>query len=373
MSKSFYVGKSALADALSDVMPAISTNNDYPLLQNVLLQVNSNSLKLTASNKSKTLVRVLISTVECSSSIDDVVIPAKLLQDVLKKAPSVTLEIIVGAKEIIVKADNTTWTIKIVSNQKYPQLEEEIQGKTYQLRSKELIRAIGVTRSLVIKNLNRPSLRMLNFRDGKATSCDGARLQQTKIKDFPTDLDFSLPEDTISDILNLAEREEYLEFGFSAHCLVFRTSNITLFRLIPELKYPDVEPLLLRPALENNQLLMLDCDELKKSINRVAIVADSHTKAIGLAITKGYVTVTSKDGSANGATATIAANWRLGDRTLVVNYLDLLDMLKNYPLMACYFYLGKETKSRRSVIVLKDESAGTIGVIPQMYGRFEIF
>lgn len=373
MAKSFHVGKEALLTALGDVVRAISASNDYPLFQNVLLQAQDNKIKIVASNKSKTLVRTLTKTVECGSDVPDIVIPAKLFQDILKKAPSGVLQLVVEEKDLHIKAENASWSVRLVTTQKFPELEEDIIGEHYKLPSEELSRAIGVTRSLVIKTLNRPSLRMLNFRKGKATSCDGSRLQQTRIKDFPDDLDFSIPEDIITDILNLAELEEYIEFGFSKNNLVFKTSDLTLYRLAPDLKYPDVEPLLLRPALENNSLLMVDCDDLKKAINRVAIVADAQTKAIGLSITKGHLTVTSKDTCSNGAIATIVANWRLADRTLVVNYMDLLDMLKNYGPLACSFYLGKDTKSRRSVVVLKDDSSGTIGVIPQMYGNFSIF
>ena len=51
---------------------------------------------------------------------------------------------------------------------------------------------------------------------------------------------------------------------------------------------------------------------------------------------------------------------------MVVNHQFLTEMLAAYPSQECQFWLGAEAGRKRSVLMLKDEESGTVGIIYQM-------
>ena len=58
--------------------------------------------------------------------------------------------------------------------------------------------------------------------------------------------------------------------------------------------------------------------------------------------------------------------WEGPERLVVVNHQFLAGMLAAYPSQACQFWLGPEAGKKRSVLMLKDEETGTVGIIYQM-------
>jgi hypothetical protein len=98
----------------------------------------------------------------------------------------------------------------------------------------------------------------------------------------------------------------------------------------------------------------------------VRINADQATNAIGLQLADGQLTIFGHDDRGNRAEQTIGATWEHGDRTLVVNHLFLAEMLNVHPSGECVFRLGKDAGRKRSLVLLKDDETGVIGIINQM-------
>ena len=165
--------------------------------------------------------------------------------------------------------------------------------------------------------------------------------------------------------LESSELEE-VQVGETDSHLVFRVSGTVFLASRMLAKFPDVEKLLLRPALENRLKLTADKSELASAVRRVRINADSTTSAIGLQLADGALTVIARDTNKNRAQESIAVAWDGPDRLVVVNHQFLTEMLAAYPSQECQFWLGAESGRKRSVLMLKDEESGSVGIIYQM-------
>jgi DNA polymerase III sliding clamp (beta) subunit (PCNA family) len=171
--------------------------------------------------------------------------------------------------------------------------------------------------------------------------------------------------DSLARTLDGSELDE-VHVGETDSHLVFRIGSTVFLATRMLAKFPDVEKLLLRPALENRLELTADKAELAGAIRRVRINADPETSAIGLRLSAGALTVVARDKYGNRAEETISAGWEHPERMVAVNHQFLTDMLAAHPSGSCRFWLGPESGKKRSVLMLRDDDTGTVGIIYQM-------
>ena len=199
------------------------------------------------------------------------------------------------------------------------------------------------------------------------TACDGTRFARTRLPGFP--LSMQIPAGALDSLVKTLESSELeeVQVGETASHLVFRVSGTVFLASRMLAKFPDVEKLLLRPALENRLKLTADKSELASAIRRARINADPETSAIGLRLfSQGMMTVIARDKYGNRAQQDVSVTWTGTDRLVVVNHQFLTEMLAAYPSQECQFWLGAEAGRKRSVLMLKDEESGTVGIIYQM-------
>jgi DNA polymerase III sliding clamp (beta) subunit (PCNA family) len=212
------------------------------------------------------------------------------------------------------------------------------------------------------------SLKVINIKGGKFTACDGSRFQQTRLDGF--NLSMQLPAESIGILTKVLTSSdlEMLEIGEVAGKegkLVFRVGNTILYINKLTNVYPNVEQLWLRPALSNDQELLVDRQELITAIKQVRFALDSVTSAIGMSIKDNQLTIVAK-GSVNSASDVISCKWAGKPRTIVVNCYHLAEMLKAHPAQECKFMLGQDTKLHKSPILLKDDDTLAIATISQL-------
>jgi DNA polymerase III sliding clamp (beta) subunit (PCNA family) len=267
---------------------------------------------------------------------------------------------------LVVVANSYTAEIALTSGKGFPKLDSLTGCQFYSIDRQSFVSAVSTVKyALPNKEFSgQDTLRMISIKGGKFTACDGSRFQQVRINGFK--LNMQLPADSISHLLKFMTTSdlEFVEVTELPKKLVFRLGSVVFYLNKLEDPYPNVEQLWLRPALANDQELLVDRQELITAIKQ-AKVADSTSYAVGLVIEDGKMNVVTKDGD-NSASATIACKWAGKPRTLVVNYMHLAEMLKSYPSKECRFLLGEDTKSHKSAVLLKDDDTMALATISQM-------
>jgi DNA polymerase-3 subunit beta len=334
-----------------------------PVLTNFQFQVSENQLKVVASSLE---MSVEVSTDQVQTKVAGVdVLPARTLLNIVKESSAGSNVFVeVTASGAVIVSGGFSAEIKMMSGDNYPVTDNLDDVVFYEVERTKFIEAVtSVKYALPGKESSgQDALRMISIKSGKFTACDGARFQQVRIEGFK--LNMKLPTFSIATLIKVLNTRdiEMIEIGETTNKLVFRLGN-TVFRLNKlDKPYPNVEQLWLRPALSNDQLLIVDRAELVTGIKQVKIAADSNT--IALIISDNTLKLQAKDG-VNTASTVIGCTWVGKPRAIVVNLLHLAEMLKAYSQPECRFLLGEDTKTYKPPILLKDDDTNAIATVAQ--------
>lgn len=352
----------ALFEKASSVVP---TKDIMPVLKNFQVEATPGRLRVLATDLELSVVSYTEMIIVQRSGTS--VFPAKKILEIIREAEDDEMSIDVKDGTATISVGRTTWTLKLQSGDDYPPLPEISDIALRPVNRVKFLGAINSVRYAAATETTRPSLMMIDVAAGKMTACDGVRFQQTILgEDFP--LDLQLPVGAVDDLVKLLRTTDLEEVGIgdSDYHLVFKIGQDVFIANKLMAQFPDVEQLLLAPALRNKDELLVDRGELVSAVKRVRINADPETSAIILALRPNEIVVQSRDKFGNTSKEIVASVWVAGDRELVVNHKFLMDMLSMYDGKACKFRLGDDTKSRKSPVLLIDEETQTTGIIQQM-------
>jgi DNA polymerase III subunit beta len=353
-----------LLDRASSVVPS---RDVMPLLKNFQITVETpGRLTVVATDMELSVVTTTeMVTVETPGVA---IFPAKKFLDILNQGEDTDVQVSVSAGTARVVIGRTSWSLRLLPGADYPDMPDVGSIEFTSVDREKFLVGLQSVRYAAAREVNRHSLMMIDVTEGLFTACDGTRIQQAPLG-AELDLSLQIPVGAIDNLVKLLKASELdkIEIGLSDTRLVFRigTDLFLINKLMAQ--FPDVEELLLRPALSNKDRLTVDRAELETAVRRVRITADPETSAIGLVLTPNRLVVTSRDKLDNGAEEALSVEWLGSNRTVVVNHKFLLELLAMYGGMSCAFYLGPDSRSRKSPLLLKDDS-GSIGLIQQMLG-----
>ena len=306
--------------------------------------------------------------------------PGKKLLEILKNAPSPIAKIEVKADTATVTAGQAVWTLSVPREDSLPPMPDvsSLSLRTYSVAS--FLEALTIARVSVSESRARPAFMQANISHGSMTSCDGSRISRKVLPEFPDDVDFSIPIASMDELIKAlkASSSETFEYGYSGLYLVFHIDHdvLTVQRLL--VSFPDVENLLLAPAISNHFGLRVDREELLEVIKRVRINADPDFYGIFLNIVpdKKYadgeyswlVVVQAKDRNGNAAQETISGAWYGSTKSmdLCFNHKFLTDMLQSFPEDEVLLKVGESTKTQKFPILIEQPELGFTSVLQQI-------
>lgn len=362
----FEVQREVLLSLLDKAIGTVPTKDIIPVLTNFQFHIKEDELKIVASsNKLSTVV----STKQVNTKVAGVeVFPARTLMNVVKEtSPGNTIYIEVTASGAVVVSGGFSAEIAMLSGKGFPKMDSIANAEFHEVNRVEFLNAINTVKYALPNRdySGQASLKMINIRGGKFTACDGSRFQQVRIDNFK--LSMKLPAFSITaltKLLSSTDMENVEVAETDKNKLVFRLGTTLLYINKLDDAYPNVEQLWLRPALSNDQELLVNRSELITAIKQVRFALDSASPAIALVLEGNQITVSVR-GVNDSSTAVIAAKWSGKRRVVAVNCYQLAEMLKAYSESECKFLLGEDTRLRKSPILLKDEQTQAIATISQ--------
>jgi len=369
LTANFRVSKSTLQNLLAVVSPVIPSTAALPILQCIKVIVNPLHIQLEATKLDNSIV-ARSDDLQCIEELDFVV-PFKRFKEIVSRSDNGDLDLLVEGSTLTITAGAASWSVQLPAGDTYPAIPK-VEG-SFKLDGRNFRDYFDLIRKSASSDVTRPSLRMIHISQGKMTACDGIKLSQAYLGDeFLVDLTFDIPSASAEFVMHVLKNCDEILVGRSATHTVIETSSTRLIMSNPTSSYPNVEQIMLRPALENKILLKIDRNDFLKAFNRVRINADPDTEAVGLLLAATSLTLSTKDMTGNTALETIPADWSAKDRTIIVNSALMAQLLQSSSEDDCSIFLGEDTKSRKSLIMLKDK-AGITSVIPQMSGNIRIF
>jgi DNA polymerase-3 subunit beta len=359
------IKKFVLANLLDKTAPVIATRDVMPVLKNFQLTAQPDRLRVVASDLELTMIATTQLVTVTTPGV--AVLPAQKMTQIVREARDDDVHLQVCKLAASVTIGPTTWHLQLQAGHDYPATPTVGDAVFATVERTAFVNALHAVRYAACKDAERASLMLIDIRAGKMTACDGARIQQAAFGALP--FDCQLPIGAVDDLLKLLKLVDLptISIGDTATKLIFRLGDDLFIVSKLATQAHDMESQLLRPALTNHRQLTVDRDELTRAVRRVRINADKETSAIALRLAPDRLTVAARDKFGNQSQETIDAGWAGPARTVVVNHAFLTDMLAGYSRPDCSFWLGDDTASRKTPMLLKDPQTGLVGALQQMH------
>lgn len=362
----FEMSREVLLSLLEKAIIVVPSRDMVPVLTNFQFQITEDSLTVVASSLEMSLV---LTTNQVTTKVPGTeVFPAKTLLTIVREAnagSSIYIEATPSGAVIV--AGGYSAEINMAIGKDFPKMDSLKSTTFHEIDREAFIKALtSVKYALPGKEYSgQDSMKMISIKNGKFTACDGARFHQVRIDGLR--LSMQLPTYSITTLLKILSSfdQEIIEIGETKKKLVFKVGNTIFYLNKLDDPYPNVEQLWLRPALSNDQILIVDKQELITAIKQVKVAADLTSPAIGLMLEENSIRVVAKDIN-NSASSTIACNWSGKSRNIVVNYIHFSEMLRAYEPKECRFLLGEDTKTYKPPILLKDDNTMAVATIAQV-------
>jgi DNA polymerase-3 subunit beta len=362
-SPKFYAKKFSLQALLEKAGSVVPSRDVLAVLKNFLIEATPGKIRIAATDLELSIV--VASEMVFVQRPGVAVFPAKKMLEIVREAEEGEIHIDVVDSKAHIKVGRASWTIQLQDGSEYPALPEDEGIERVAVARAAFLTAIMSVRHAAAKDTVRPSLMMLDISDGKVRAADGVRFQQVEVAGVP---DMQIPINAVSDLVKILQSTEapVVEIGQDDTSLIFRIGQDEFVAQKPTATYPDVDEVLLKPALANDQELHVDREELVGAIKRVRINADPETSAVVLELTKDLVTVRAKDKTGSTANEPVDAAWSHPDRTMSFNHVHLTELLNSLESKSAVLRFGADTKTRPTALLARDADQGMTALLNQL-------
>lgn len=267
--------KDLFSEGIASVQRAVALRTTLPILEGILLEAKNN-LVLTGYNMELGIRYTMSASIKEEGSV---VVPSRLLGEMIRRAPENEIEITVGDNEnVTLTSGDSVFHFKGLPASSYPQLPEEKAEFEVELPQKELQRLIRQTIFSIGKDPSRPSLNGCYLKSTpdkvQFVGIDGFRVAISTYRSpgegsFP-EMDFIIPGTTLKELMPLLEEEGQATLFYNKNQLVIDFGRTRFFsRLIQEtyMKYENFIP------TSTATKIVLSSKEFLSSVERASIVA----------------------------------------------------------------------------------------------------
>ena len=281
--------KEALVEGIQLVQNAVSQKSSLPILSNVLLETENDSLKLTATDLDIGICSTIPATVE---QVGSITVPARKFFDIIKALPDDS-EINLSMKKnnfVSIKSAKAQFKIIGLPKEEFPQLPAFKDKDSINISQIDLKDMLNLTDFAISKDDTRYVLNgvLLTVKGDQinVVATDGRRLATTNKKlDKKTLVDRSviIPTKTVQEVKRMLADDGEVQIKFSDNQILFSfPTSFVISRLI-EGEYPNYKKVI--PEKSQKEVKVLREDFLSAT-RRASIFTDQDSMAIKFSIKK---------------------------------------------------------------------------------------
>lgn len=326
----FIVSSAALLKKLQMIGGVINNTNTLPILDNILFEINGNTLTLTASDLETTFATKIDVESETNSII---ALPARLLLDTLKTFPEQPLTFLKTEKNTVeISANNGKYAVAYVEGEEFPKAAQVSDAKKTHISGSTLYTAINSTLFASGNDDLRPVMSGVFFQFSSESLTFVATDAHKLVKYTRTDLsveetaEFIMPKKPLQllrGILQGMEEDITIEYNdTNAH---FRFGDSTLTCRLIDGKYPNYEAVIPK---ENPNQMQVNRNSFLNSVRRVSIFSNKTTYQIRLKIAGAALQISAEDFDySNSAEERLDCDYQGDDIKIGFNSRFLIEML----------------------------------------------
>ena len=325
--------KEALLEGIQIVQNAVSQKSSLPILSNVLLDTNKDTLTLTATDLD---IGISFNIPLLVEQVGAITIPARKFFDIVKALPDGS-EIALTVKKnnfVSIKSGKAQFKIIGLPKEEFPQLPVFKNNDTITVKQKILKEMLNLTDFAISRDDSRFILTGIYFSIKgdklKVVATDGRRLAVSEKKlEKKTLVNRSLviPIKAVQEVKRMLGDEGEIEIKFSENQISFSFENCYVLSRLIEGEYPNYKNVI--PEKRGDEI-RIDREKFLSATRRASIFTDQDSMAIKLDIKKKKVTISKNTPYLGEAKEEIDADYTgENDMEIGFNPRYLIDVLKN--------------------------------------------
>ncbi len=328
----FTISSGELQKALTKVNGVVPSKSTLPILENILLSLSKNTLRLVATD----LEVSMSATLEVKGAEDGTIaVPARRVMDTIRALPDV---------QVVFHADQTSNKIKMItesgeynlvgeSSEEFPAIPQFKAEDELKLEGKMLSGLINRTIFSVSTDELRPAmtgvLLQLNNETLRAVATDGHRLVRINysgLKQSKLKKDIIVPAKALNLVARSVEEGDNKIAVDSSH-IQFALGNTTLTSRLIEENYPNYESVI---PLDNDKKLTVNREMLLASVRRVSLYSSTTTHQVRFSLKKNELKIAAEDVDFGGeAREKIPCHFEADELEIGFNSTYVVDILSH--------------------------------------------
>ena len=285
-----------LMKSVGIVSKAVSTRTTMPILEDILLDAEGNTLTLLGNDMDLGIQTNIEAVVKGEGSI---CVNAKMFSEMIRRLPDDDVKLETDNGRMRIDCGHSKFTISTMAADDFPRLPE-VEGRQEIMISQSVFRQMinDTIFSIAPENSGRPILtgELMDIRDGYLylVAVDGFRIsmRRTRIQS-EENFKLTIPGKAMNEIKNILENEEdsLLTVSFTGKHALFRMNDTVVLTRLLEGTFLNYERNL---DMEFKSRIVVNRRELFESVDRAALISrESKNSPIRLEIEDGSMVITS--------------------------------------------------------------------------------
>jgi DNA polymerase-3 subunit beta len=339
------LSRETLLDLLSNVIGAVEKRHTNPVLENVLIQVEQKTLRMTTTDLE---IEMSASTPAYADETGEITVPAKKLLDICKAMPKdcmITLSLNAQGR-LLLQGLRNRFELSTLPAIEFPLLDQLQFDQSIELDENTLKGLLSKTSFAMANQDVRYYLNGLLFDIGHdyiaMAATDGHRLAVSKLADIQVEntipQQIIIPRKAVQELTRLLKnREQSLTLHISSKHIRLQTDNVQFTSKLIDGRYPDYQAAI--PASLAHSL-HLDRLELRDSLMRAAILSNAAFKGVRLQLNNGVMLIQSSNPERESAEEELDINYSGDTLEIGFNVTYLLDAINHLGGESIFFDLS---------------------------------
>lgn len=272
------VSRDALAQKLGIVARGVSSRTAVQILSGILLRSEGDQLQLAATDMELSLRASLPARVESEGSV---VVPGKLLVDLVRQLPAEEVRIEHGADDGVLRITSgaSNSQVNTFAAADFPRLPE-LDVQLHSLKAAAVLETIGRVRRAASRDESRPVLTgiLVRFEPGKlvmaATDSYRLSVKETPLEADVPELEAIVPARALEELSRIAAGAETLELGVRENQVIFGADGVWLTSRRIDGQFPNFKQLL-PDTFEH--VVALNRAEVLEVVRRTSVLAQRNS------------------------------------------------------------------------------------------------
>lgn len=331
----FSISRDELLKPLQQVAGIVEKRQTLPVLSNVLIVVDNNTLSMTGTDMEIELVTN--TTLEGKVEAGEVTIPAKKLFDICKSLPvDAQIEIDIEENRALLKSGRSRFSLVTLPASDFPNLDG-YSGATakFEMSAPELKKLVESTGFAMAQQdvryyLNGMLFELNDDAQLKAVATDGHRLalshaEISKIGDVNRGSQAIVPRKGVLELARLfGDADGGIEITLGNNYIQAKTQNLSFTSKLVDGKFPDYARVIPKGG---DKVIFVDREELRFALNRVAILSNDKFRGVRLIASKGVLQLIANNPEQEQAEENVSIDYNGPDLEIGFNVSYLLDVM----------------------------------------------